>query len=73
MQANHALGATDLLPTSPVTLGILTHLENHKAILYKVACMYRRDREERQDLVQEMVIQLWRFYEHFDNRVQFST
>jgi DNA-directed RNA polymerase specialized sigma24 family protein len=58
MRANRALGATDLMPTCPVTLGFLTHLENHKAILYKVAYMYCRDREERQDLVQEMVIQL---------------
>ena len=73
MQANHAVNAADLMPGNPPTEGFLTRLENHKRILYKVAYMYCRDREDRQDLVQEMVIQLWRSYERFDDRVQFST
>ena len=58
-------------PTS--TSEFLARLENHKRILFKVAYLYCRDRDDRQDLVQEMLIQCWRSYERFDERVQFST
>ena len=51
----------------------LARLEQHKRILFKVAYMYCRDRDDRQDLVQEMLIQVWRSYDRFDDRVQFST
>ena len=61
-------------PVSPTLTGeFLARLENHKRILFKVAYMYCRDRDDRQDLVQEMLIQCWRSYERFDERVQFST
>ena len=61
-------------PMSPtLTSEFLARLENHKRILFKVAYLYCRDREERQDLVQEMLIQCWRSYARFDERVQFST
>ena len=58
-------------PTS--TSEFLARLENHQRILFKVAYLYCRDRDDRQDLVQEMLIQCWRSYERFDERVQFST
>lgn len=63
------------MPTmSPTSTGeFLARLENHKRILFKVAYLYCRDRDDRQDLVQEMLIQCWRSYERFDERVQFST
>jgi RNA polymerase sigma factor (sigma-70 family) len=48
-------------------------IEGHKKILYKVAWTYCRDREDRRDLVQEMLIQVWRSFERFDERVKFST
>jgi len=48
-------------------------MRQHRAILYKVAYGYCRDRDERQDLVQEMTIQLWRAFPRFDGRVAFST
>ena len=48
-------------------------LEQHKRILYKVAYIYCRDPEDRQDLVQEMVIQLWRAFKRFDGRSSIST
>jgi RNA polymerase sigma factor (sigma-70 family) len=51
----------------------LALIESHKKILYKVAYTYCRDREDRRDLVQEMLIQVWRSFERFDNRVRFST
>ena len=61
-------------PVNPTLTGeFLARLENHKRILFKVAYMYCRDRDDRQDLMQEMLIQCWRSYERFDERVQFST
>ncbi|MGK2857312.1 MAG: RNA polymerase sigma factor [Thermoanaerobaculia bacterium] len=48
-------------------------LEEHKRILYKVANAYCRDVEDRRDLVQEMVIQLWKSYPRYDARFRFST
>lgn len=48
-------------------------LEEHKRILYKVANAYCRNPEDRRDLVQEMVIQLWKSYPRYDARFRFST
>ncbi|MEP7157392.1 MAG: RNA polymerase sigma factor [Betaproteobacteria bacterium] len=59
--------------TPTLTVEFLARLESHKRILFKVAYLYCRDRDDRQDLVQEMLIQCWRSYERFDGRVQFST
>ena len=51
----------------------LTLLEAHKAILYKIANAYCRDPEQRQDVVQEIVAQLWRSFGRYDDRASFST
>src|SRR5450755_334485 len=51
----------------------LALLHEHRAILYKVAFGYCRNREDRLDLVQEMAIQLWRSFGRYDGRVKFST
>jgi len=51
----------------------LALLNEHRAILHKVAYGYCRDREDRADLVQEMAIALWRSFPRFDGRVKFST
>jgi RNA polymerase sigma factor (sigma-70 family) len=48
-------------------------LEEHKRILYKVASAYCANAEDRRDLVQEMVIQLWRSFPRYDDRLKFST
>ena len=48
-------------------------LEEHKRILYKVASVYCADTEDRRDLVQEMVIQLWRSFPRYDDQLKFST
>ena len=65
----------DAMPSSPAerTAEFVARLEKHQRILFKVAYMYCRDRDDRQDLVQEMLIQVWRSYARFDERVQFST
>ncbi len=51
----------------------LAELETHKKILYKVARVYCANPADRQDLVQEIVIALWRSFDKFDGRSKFST
>lgn len=48
-------------------------LEPHRRILYKVASAYCARREDRGDLIQEIVVELWRAFERFDARASFST
>jgi RNA polymerase sigma factor (sigma-70 family) len=51
----------------------LALVEEHEKILYKVAGSYCRNPEDRRDLVQEIVAQLWRSFDRFDDRYRFST
>jgi RNA polymerase sigma-70 factor (ECF subfamily) len=48
-------------------------LEAHKGILYKVANGYCRDRGDRGDLMQEIVAELWRSFDAYDEARRFST
>ncbi len=48
-------------------------LDEHRKILYKVAASYGRTPEDRRDIEQEIVLQLWRSFGRFDGRVKFST
>ncbi len=48
-------------------------LEEHKKTLYKVCNSYCRDQHSRDDLAQEITIQLWRSFSKFDGRCRFST
>ena len=50
-----------------------SRIEQHKKILYKVCHAYCRDRDSREDLAQEITLQLWRAFPKFDGRCQFST
>lgn len=51
----------------------LTMLEAHQKILYKVAFVYGAHPDERQDLIQEMIVQLWRSFPRYDPQYRFST
>lgn len=51
----------------------LALLEEHKKILYKVASSYCRNPADRQDLAQEIVVQLWRSFDRYDESYRFST
>ena len=52
----------------------LGELQQHKAILYKVATAYCSRREDRGDLIQDITIELFTAYPKFDARVaRFST
>ncbi|HTW63750.1 MAG TPA: RNA polymerase sigma factor [Bryobacteraceae bacterium] len=48
-------------------------MEEHKKILYKVANSYCHNPDDRDDLAQEIIVQLWRSFRSFDGRVRFST
>ena|ERR1700722_1690468 len=48
-------------------------LEEHKKILYKVCHSYCRNPGDRDDLAQEILVQLWRSFRAFDERLRFST
>lgn len=48
-------------------------LDRHKPILYKVASAYCARREDRGDLIQDIVVELWRAFPRFDGRASFAT
>jgi RNA polymerase sigma factor (sigma-70 family) len=48
-------------------------LDEHKRILYKVCHSYCRNRDDGEDLAQEIIVQLWRSFGRFDERYRFST
>jgi RNA polymerase sigma-70 factor, ECF subfamily len=50
-----------------------TLMDAHKGILFKVCNGYCRNRDDREDLAQEIVVQLWRSFGRFDERYRFST
>jgi len=51
----------------------LSVLDSHKGILYKVATSYCSDAEDRKDLVQEIVIQLWKSFDSYNSQFAYST
>lgn len=48
-------------------------LEQHKGILFKVARAYCADEEDRQDLIQEMMIQIWQSVHKYNDQYKVST
>lgn len=48
-------------------------IEQHKGILFKVAHAYCPDEEDRQDLIQEMMIQIWRSIPKYNSQCKIST
>jgi RNA polymerase sigma-70 factor (ECF subfamily) len=48
-------------------------IQENRKILYKVCHAYCADRNSREDLAQEILIQLWRSFGSFDGRCRFST
>lgn len=48
-------------------------LQRHRGIVFKVANTYVRDRHDRDDLAQEIAVQLWRAWPKYDPARPFST
>ena len=51
----------------------LEKIESHKGMIFKVSKMYVDHQEDREDLYQEIVFQLWKSYQKFEGKSQFST
>lgn len=51
----------------------LSLIEDHKKIIFKVCNSYCKDSEDRKDLVQEVIIQLWQSYGRYDEQYKLST
>lgn len=45
----------------------------HQALIHKICRMYRDTKEEREDLFQEIIFQLWKAYPQFQGRSKIST
>lgn len=51
----------------------LVTIEQHKGILYKVARAYCPNEDDRQDLIQEMMIQVWQSIHKYNGQFKIST
>ncbi len=51
----------------------LSVIHSNKGILYKVVNSYCKNVEDRKDLVQEIIVQLWRSFDNYDNSFKHST
>ncbi|RYD94713.1 MAG: sigma-70 family RNA polymerase sigma factor [Sphingobacteriales bacterium] len=51
----------------------LAVVEAHKGIIYKIANLYCRDTEDRKDIVQEIIVQLWRSFSNYSGEAKYST
>lgn len=45
----------------------------NKNLIFKVCNSYCKDATDREDLVQDVIINLWRSYEKYDDRYKLST
>jgi RNA polymerase sigma-70 factor (ECF subfamily) len=61
------------LQTSTLQEDFLAQVEQHKGAIIKVCSLYTRRREEKDDLFQEIVIQLWKAWPNFKGQSKFST
>lgn len=51
----------------------LKAIEVHQAIIYKIVSFYARNGEDKKDLFQEILLELWKSYHSFQHRSSFST
>jgi RNA polymerase sigma-70 factor (ECF subfamily) len=51
----------------------LSVIQSNKGIIYKIANMYCKKAEDRQDLCQEIIIQLWKSFDNYDDNFKHST
>ncbi|TAG30316.1 MAG: sigma-70 family RNA polymerase sigma factor [Sphingobacteriia bacterium] len=51
----------------------LSVIESNKGIIYKIANSYCKDTEDRNDLVQEIIMKLWQAFDTYNNEFKHST
>ena len=54
-------------------LQFIDYLESYKKLIVKVARIYCENNEDKKDLIQEIVIQLWKSYSKYDPTYSIST
>lgn len=59
--------------SSQTETAFLSLINKHKGILYKASRIYADSLEDREDLQQEILIQLWKSYQNFKGNSEFST
>jgi len=62
----------ETMPPTPGDDAFLAALQQHKAILYKVANAYCSRREDRGDLIQDIIVALWQAWPRFDRGAAFA-
>jgi len=48
-------------------------IEENQKILHKICNIYTQNKEDKKDLMQEIIMQLWKSYPNFQNKSKFST
>lgn len=48
-------------------------IKQHKGLIYKVAALYTNGHQDRQDLIQEIVFQLWKSFDSYNESAKLST
>ncbi len=48
-------------------------IDDHKKIIYKIVNSYCQNKEDRKDLEQEIIIQLWNSFDNYNNDYKYST
>ena len=51
----------------------LSVIQTNKGIIYKIANSYCKDEEDRKDLVQEIIVQLWKSFDKYNEQYKYST
>lgn len=51
----------------------ISKIEKHKGIIFKISKMYMTEKDDRNDLFQEITYQLWKAYPGFRGQSEFST
>jgi RNA polymerase sigma-70 factor (ECF subfamily) len=51
----------------------LEKIDHHQGIIHKITFIYANNPEDRKDLFQDIVYQLWKAYPTFEKRAAFST
>ncbi|MFC4164128.1 RNA polymerase sigma factor [Epilithonimonas zeae] len=51
----------------------LEKVDKHKGIIFKISKMYMDNRDDQNDLFQEIVYQVWKSFSSFEGKAEFST
>ncbi len=59
--------------TTDLKDAFITAIKNNEGLIYKIASVYTNDREDRDDLVQEIIYQLWKSFPSFKQQSGLTT